>query len=68
MKKDIFANAVPSGIASFVLSFLACTYIIPFPATPLANAINNGISGFMSAAVSVVVTTIILYKKYKQNH
>ena len=63
MFKKALLNAIPSGIASAVLSFAAAMFLIPFPETAMANAINNGISGLLSGFVGSLVTLIIYIKK-----
>lgn len=66
MLKTAILNAIPSGIASALLSFLAAMYLIPFPETVFANAMNNGISGLLSGFVGSIVTLVVFIKKTEQ--
>ena len=63
MLKKALLNSIPSGIASALLSFAVAMFLVPFPETEVANAINNGISGLLSGFVGSVVTLIVYIKK-----
>lgn len=66
MFKKAFLNSIPSGVVGFVLSFLAALLVIPMPETAIANAINNGVSGFLSGLAGASVTLIVFMKNLEK--
>lgn len=52
---ELFKSGFIAGVVSAAISFLLNYYLLPFPATPLDNAIGHGIGGFMCGFISAFV-------------
>ena len=69
MKNDF--NLVKEVIISFFLAAIICAvlsaivnyFIIKMPDTETTNAINHGVSGFISGGISGIAATLITAKK-----
>jgi len=56
---ELLQGGFIAGTASAVISFLLNYYLLPFPETPLDNAIGHGIGGFMCGFISAFVGILI---------
>jgi Trk-type K+ transport system membrane component len=73
MKKDF--NLTKEVIIAFFLAAIICAvlsavinyYAIKMPDSEIANAINHGVSGFISGGISGVAGTLITAKKLLKN-
>jgi Trk-type K+ transport system membrane component len=69
MNKDF--NLVKEVIVSFVLAAVICAvlsavmnyFVIKMPDSETTNAINHGVSGFISGGISGIAGTLITAKK-----
>lgn len=48
-------NGIMAGAISTAIAFLLNYYLLPFPATPLDNAISHGVGSFMSGFISAAM-------------
>lgn len=62
---ELLRSGFIAGIASAVISFLLNYYLLPFPATPLDNAIGHGIGGFICGFISAFVGVLIFMLQHK---
>lgn len=49
-----FANIIIGCAMGFVMSWVIAYFVLPLPTTPMAHAINNGVSGLMSTLVGLL--------------
>lgn len=68
MQKNIIEFLKSGGLAgsiSAVISFLLNYYLLPFPATPLDNAIGHAIGGFMCGFISAMIALTIYVLQHR---
>jgi hypothetical protein len=56
---DLLKSGFIAGLVSAAISFLLNYYLLPFPATPLDNAIGHSIGGFMCGFISAFMGILI---------
>ena len=61
-KLELIKGALIGGIISALMSYVITLYLIGMPTKPLENAVNNAISGGMSAFMNALVVTVIYVK------
>lgn len=61
-KLELIKGAFFGGIVSALMSYVITFYVIGMPAKPMENAVNNAISGGMSAFMNALVVTVIYVK------
>jgi hypothetical protein len=52
-------NGLLGGIVSGIISGLLNYYLLPFPGTPLDNAIGHGVGGFFCGLVSCIIGILV---------
>jgi len=62
-------NGLVGGIISGVISGLLNYYVLPFPGTPLDNAIGHAIGGLFCGFISCVIGILVYTSQHApQNH
>lgn len=65
---ELLKSGFLAGMVSAVFSFLLNYYLLPFPASPLDNAIGHGIGGFMCGFISAFVGLLVYMLQHRARH